>query len=107
MKDFLVLHFKRFSFIRLIFFVLFSSRINVPSTILEFSSGENFGSKICNFVSYQFAILFPINSSVASAFFWTTFLKAFIAALSPVVVAIFNGFLPYLLEKYLENQKHQ
>ena len=51
------------------------------------------------------AILFPIKSPVASAGFYTNLLEAIFAASIPVLVAVSINFLPYLLPRFLANDK--
>ena len=51
------------------------------------------------------AILFPIKSPVAPAVFYTTLLEAIFAASIPALVAVSSNFLPYLLPKFLANDK--
>ena len=48
------------------------------------------------------AILFPINSPVASAALWSTFLEEVVKASSPV----FNNCFPYFLDRFLANDKN-
>ena len=56
---------------------------------------------------YNFlAILFPINSPVASAALWTNFLEAVFRGSGPVLVAAFNNCLWYLLDRFLTNDKN-
>ena len=78
-------HFIMLALIRLIFLV-FSL---MEKLFLQFSSGTGFGFTIL------LVILFPINSPVASAILWTTFLEAVFAASNPVFVAVSNNFFPY------------
>ena len=51
-------------------------------------------------------ILFPINSLVASAALWTTFLEAVFRAYSPALVAVSNNYFSYLLDSFLSNEKN-
>lgn len=51
-------------------------------------------------------ILFPINSPDTAAL-QTSFLKPVSATSSPVFVAVSNNLLPYLLDRFLENDKNQ
>ena len=52
--------------------------MTITLAFLEFSSSTGFGFTVFS------AILFPINSPVASALLWTTFLEAFFTVSSPV-----------------------
>ena len=70
------------------------------STLFELSSGTDFVFTISS------AILFPINSFVAPAALWTTFLVAVFKAWCPVYVGAFNDCLLYLLDKFLRNDKN-
>ena len=67
-----------------------------------FGFGFSFGLPIEVILS---AILFPIKSPVASAGFYTTLLEAIFAASIPVLVAVSINILPYLLPKFLANDK--
>ena len=51
-------------------------------------------------------MLFPINSPIASAALWTTFLEADFRASSPVFVAVSNNCFPYLLDIFFVNDKN-
>ena len=66
---------------------------------LKFSSGADFGFTIFS------GILFPINYPVASARLWNTSLESVFAAFSPVSVTVFNNIPPYLLDRFLPNDK--
>ena len=72
---------------------LFSGGITISSAFLGCSSG---------FKIFP-TILFRINSPVASAALWTTFLEAVFRAFSPVFN---NCFVLYFLEKFLANDKN-
>ena len=52
------------------------------------------------------AILFPIESLVASAFFCTTLLEAVFTGSIPVFVAVSINFLPYLSSNFLAKEKN-
>ena len=73
----------------------FSDGIIISSTYLKFSSGFTVLS----------AIMFPIKSSAASAalglLFWKQFLKVIL-----VLAALSNNCVPYLLDRFLENNKN-
>ena len=72
----------------------------ICSAFLEFSAGKDFGFKILS------EILFSIISPIASAVLWTTLLKAVLRASSPVSVAVSNNCFPYLLERFVGNDKN-
>ena len=82
------------------FKTLFPGGTIISSTFLEFSAGKGFGFTILP------AILFPIDSPVPSAALWTTFLEVVFRASSPVLVAVSNKCLPYLLDRFLANEKN-
>ena len=69
------------------------------STFPEISSDKGFGFTVL------IAILFPKNSTVASAALSYTFLVAVLKAFIYVFVAASNNFLRYLLERFLPNDK--
>ena len=77
-------------------FFLFYGGIVIFSTFLELSSITGFVFTILS------AVLFPINSPVASVALWTTFLEAVFKEFSPVS----NNCFLYLLEKFLANDKN-
>ena len=52
------------------------------------------------------AILLAIYSTVASAALWTTFFKAVFRASSDVLAAVCNNYFPYLLDRFLANEKN-
>ena len=80
---------------------LSSSEITISSTFLEFSSITGFRFTVFS------AILFPTNSSVASAVVWTTFLEAVFWAINPVFVTYSKkNFFLYLLHRFLANDKN-
>ena len=70
------------------------------SPYLEFVSRTSFGFTILS------AILFPINSPVASAAYWDTFLFAIFKAFSLVFVAASNNCLSNLLDRFLPTDKN-
>ena len=70
------------------------------STLFELSSGTDFVFTISS------AILFPINSFVAPAALWTTFLVAVFKAWCPIYVGAFINCLLYLLDIFLRNDKN-
>lgn len=70
------------------------------STLFELSSGTDFVFTISS------AILFPINSFVALAALWTTFLVAVFKAWCPIYVGAFINCLLYLLDIFLRNDKN-
>ena len=51
-------------------------------------------------------ILLPPNYTVAPRVLWSAFLKAVFRTIIPVFVAVFNNFLPCLLDKFLANYKN-
>ena len=71
----------------------------VSSAFPEISSGKGFG------FTALIAILFPKNSTVASAALSYTFLVAVLKAFIYVFVTASNNFLRYLLERFLQNDK--
>ena len=79
---------------------LFAGEIIISSTSPKLSSGTGFGFTILS------AILFPMNSAVASVVLWTTFLEAVFRASSPVLVAVSNNCFQYLSERFLANDKN-
>ena len=84
--------------VRLMF--LLSGGITIYSTFLEFLSITSFGFTMLS------AILFPINSAIASATLRTIFLKEFLErlALFYYQYPIIN--IPYLLDRFLANNKN-
>ena len=70
------------------------------STLFELSLGTDFVFTISS------AILFPINSFVALAALWTTFLVAVFKAWCPIYVGAFINCLLYLLDIFLRNDKN-
>ena len=74
---------------------LFSGGI-IVLTFREFTSGLDFG----------FTILIPINSPVASAVLWVTYLVAVFRTSSPVFVAVSNSCFLYLFDRFFANEKN-
>ena len=79
---------------------LFSGEIIISAASLKFSSQMSFGFTILS------AILFPINSSIASAALWTTFLEAGFTVSSPVLAAVSNNIFLYLFDKFLDKNSY-
>ena len=82
---------------------LFSGGIIISSTFLEFSSVTSF-----DFTSSS-AILFTVNSPIASAVLWITFWDLFIKHLvlfkASNHVAVSSNCFAYLLDRFLANDK--
>ena len=78
----------------------FPGAITICTTFLEFPAGKGFGFTILS------AILFSMNSPVASVALRTTFLEAVFRASSPVLAAVSNNCFPYLLDRFLANHKN-
>ena len=81
-------------------FCLFPGGITICSTFFEFSAGT------CFVFTISSAILFPINSLVASAVLCATNLGVDFRSSSPVLVAVSNNWFPYLLDIFLANDKN-
>ena len=60
---------------------------------------------IASLFSGGIMILFPINLPIASAALCSNFYEEVLKAFSPVVVAVSNNCFPYLLNRFLENDK--
>ena len=72
----------------------------ISSGFLQFASSIGFGFRILA------AVLFPINSPVASAALGTTVFEAVFRTSSFVRVAVSSNYFPYLLNIFLANDKN-
>ena len=85
----------------------------IPLIFLAFSQVDNYFLKISMIlINYRLwfdsfiSDFYLINSPVASAALWNTFLEAVFRASSPVLVAASNHFFPYLLDRFVANYKY-
>ena len=90
------------------FFSFFYSLSLLPFQVEEIflQDFQDFQQKKVLVSQFHQRFLFHINSPVASAALWTTLLKADFRVSSFVLVAVSHKFFPYLLDRFLANDKN-